>query len=173
MKRISRLLRQLIPEKTKRAVRRKVDRFVARKGYPRIDRAHPVDFRDLVASPLEALERAPGYPVLVSVPVERCRGLGLMAFPLSSDSPHPHVMTARSWQRDRQLAYEDSPLAHYYHAVTPHTAADVLGLPGAECTPTLAAMDALCATLPWIGVPGTVARLRRLQLSRNEMWQYG
>ncbi len=168
-------LKQILPERMKRALRRPVDALARAAGYERVKRGYPVDFRGLTDDAREAAGRAGNRPMLLKVPIADCRGLRLMAFPLTIDSPHPFVMVAREYlaNRPHPYPYEGSPLQIYYRVVQLATAADLYGLSRPAEAAQLSALPSIAAVAPWLSAPGRRVRRRRIQLARNEMAQHG
>lgn len=168
-------LKQILPERMKRSVRRAIDKWAQARGYERVKRAYPVDLRGLTDDAQDALRRSANRPTLLKVPIADCRGLGLMAYPLTGDSPHPFVMVAREYlaKRPHPYPYQGSPLQIYYRTVQLASARDLYGVSPPDESLRLSALPAIAATPPWLSAPGSRARRRRIQLARNEMEQYG
>lgn len=145
----------------RRRVRRVVDRVLRAWGYERPPVA-PVDLSERALGPLEALRRADGRRVIVSVPMDSLRTLAPLGFPLRQNAKHPYVETARQWVTGRHTAYVGSALWAYYDAVQPRNGAEVLGSGGLFRGSRLESMTPIETAYPWSRAPGpSVERHRR------------
>jgi hypothetical protein len=132
----------------------------------------PVDFRGVLSDPLEALRRADArQPVVLNVPLDRCRTLGVVAFPPTVLSGHPYVLTAQEYLAGNLRGYSGSPLQAYYESVQPETAVDLLDVPDEAGASGLRGIEALQANLPWLAAPGPdvkASRFRAMQADAAE-----
>jgi hypothetical protein len=157
------LARRCLPSPAKRRLRAAGDRVAASLGYVPPGQPGVVDFRGLEVEPLDALHRVePEQPVLVDVPLDRCRSLGCMAFPALPDGDNPYILTAREYLAGRVQSYEGSPLEAYFATVRPASGADLVELPQGGSS-ILSRMDPILVDLPWLRAPGPEVRDSRFQ----------
>jgi len=167
-------LSSIIAMSAKRRFRSGLDRLVAHAGYVRRgDFSDPVDFRGILANPVEALARSRGRPVLLDVKLKLCRGLRSMSFPLTPEAAHPLVMTARKYLTDSVRTYSGSPLEAYYATVRPRNACEMLGLECEDPEAYLNRVEALKGNLPWAQQHGMDATRFRDGVIRREAYDYG
>jgi hypothetical protein len=152
---------RMLSNRTSRLLRGAMRRVASRLGY---GRPGPLDMRGVVSDPIEALRQADGRrPVLLDVPLARCRSLGVVAFPPTITSGHPYVLTAREYLAGNLHGYGGSPLQAYYEHVQPRTAAELLDVPDASHTSSLRHVDALHADFPWLTSPGPHVKAGRFK----------
>lgn len=141
------------------------------KGFVYSSDVGPADFRGLVEFPWDALERTNRCPILFDVPLERCRGLGLMAFPCSKDSAHPYIRTLQDYLSGRVTVYSDSALKAYYMNFQPKIGSELLGLSPTENK--LLLKPVLWFTEPWIASPSRGEEKSKIRIMRNESSDHG
>ncbi|ANB02214.1 hypothetical protein ECTOBSL9_1552 [Ectothiorhodospira sp. BSL-9] len=133
-------------------------------GYRRDAEGPPCDLRGLIDDPFEALRRANGHTALVEIPLAKCRTLHALAFPAAQESDNPYILTAR-WIRatpSAQALADRSPLAAYFEAVQPTSAADLFGV----ASEPLSRLEPMGAEFPWQGRGGRMVKLRRLNTAK-------
>lgn len=101
--------------------------------------------------PIAASYAHAARPIVVKVPMERCRGLWFAGFACVPGGSHPYVETLMQHARGETDSYEDSPLREYFERWRPSSAADALGLAddafvGIEA---LRRVPAAAAMAPW------------------------
>lgn len=141
------------------------------KGFVYSSDVGPADFRGLVEYPWDALERTNRCPILFDVPLERCRGLGLMAFSCSKDSAHPYIRTLQDYLSGNVTVYSDSALKTYYMNFQPKIGSELLGL-----SPTgnkLFLKPVLWFSEPWIASPSRREEKSKIRIMRNESSEHG
>ncbi|MCD6007021.1 hypothetical protein [Halomonas sp. IOP_31] len=131
----------------------------------------PLDLRGLLDSPFEALSRANYQPVLVDIPLDRCRGLDLMAFSCSNDSNHPFITTLCDYLSGDARSYSESKLRGYYARFNPRSSAQYMGLVG-ECD-DMFADSPLYALAPWLGVLSKSQRNHIIKFMRSDGKEHG
>ena len=89
----------------------------------------PLDLRGQGVTPLDALYVAGGRPVILDIPVERCRTFRCIAYSLDRETANPFYHTVRAIAGGATDRYETSPLQRFYSAWQPRSAADLMGLP--------------------------------------------
>lgn len=127
--------------------------LLSSKGFYRIHRVPPVDLRDLLDDPVEALTRSSGNPALINVPVNHCRGLSPVAFPCTKDAAHPFIETALGILNGSVTRYDGSPLQVYYDRFQPANLAGLLGLDTDHPSPLSRMSPYTYAFFPWDGIP--------------------
>lgn len=133
---------------------------LARLGFERrremLERLPPVDFRGILADPVEALKRAEGLRFVIDIPLLECRGHRAAAFPCVPGHGHPYLETARELLAGSIDGYRGSTLERYYRNFRPETAAENLGIdatnPGLQAHPSV-------TNLPWDPPPAAGALL--------------
>lgn len=68
----------------------------------------PVDLRGKIDDPIAARYLVADKPVLLEVPLERCRGLAPLGFSLGPDTLHPFVVTVRALMENPHLSYDET-----------------------------------------------------------------
>ncbi len=111
-----------------------------------------IDFRNLELSPLEALERASGYNILMDFEGKICRGMRVLGFPLNQELSHPFVMTASEYLDGKATQFSDSSLLTYYDKFQPKNAAELLGLESQKA-PKLLEENLRIIKFPWESPP--------------------
>lgn len=115
--------------------------------------------------PVAGVYAAGGRSVLLRVPLARCRHLNWHAYSCTSDSPSPFIQTLLQYQSGACTRYADSPLARFYLAVQPQSAAEHMGL-SAPSFPELSAIGPGGAIWPWRPVhPAARAARRELEVT--------
>ncbi len=166
MSKIYRVVKRLSPGFIWRPIRRAIHNIAIEAGYRRDAEGPPCDLRGLIDDPFEALRRANGHTALVELPVAKCRTLHALAFPAGLDSDNPYILTAR-WLRATprgQARPELSPLAAYFEAVQPTSAAELFGV----ASEPLSRLEPIGAEFPWQGASGPTATLRRFNTAKTE-----
>lgn len=148
-------------------VKKRINNNLCSRGYIKKRNIPPVDFRKLVEHPIEALHRSNFCPVLVDVPLDRCRGLSLMAFSCSSDSNHPFIATIRDFMRGDVMHYRGSKLEKYYANFQPSSGIEYLGLAGENLHASFL-QSPLWITEPWFGVPSVNEETRKTEIMHLE-----
>ncbi|MCF8094795.1 MAG: hypothetical protein K9J79_05470 [Desulfobacteraceae bacterium] len=166
-----------VEKKIKRLLRLYLNRVAIRFGYMRSIYIRPfsetVDFTELIEDPIEAFTRSAGRPVLMTVPIELCRGFHPMAFKISFDSSHPYIMTAHEYLINNTIDFSTSPLYSYYKYAQPKNAAELLDVPRQENLTAPEKIEPLEGELPWIDSCGPHVKKSRLQIAIGEAKQYG
>lgn len=148
-----RLLMSILPGSLKRFLKKKLKKRLD----TRIRRLPPVNWIGVPLETLEAVRRSKKSPALLEVPLSKCRGLRAMAFPCSSDSIHPFIMTLRSHDMDI--------LRDYFILVQPETIGELFDID--HKTPMME-MPALSYVYPWDGKPsGSIRQYRQEFVSRE------
>lgn len=146
----------------RRFVRRGVDRVLRGWGYERPPVKVLVDLSELAMGPLEAVRRANGRRVIVSVPMDTLRTLAPLGFPLGRNATHPYVETARQWLTGSHTTYFGSALCAYYDAIQPRNGAELLGSGALFRGSRLERMTPIETAYPWHRAPGpSVEQYRR------------
>lgn len=153
-------------------IKSRINKTLSLAGYEKKFKMQPVDLCNLGLGPLEALQRANDFPFLIEIPLDRCRGLGMLAFPCSHDSRHPFIATIKAYFSSNTSSYLDSPLKRYYDLFQPKTIADYLGL----CRSSVEGIflrSPLQAIEPWGGIISPKEETRKLNVMREESEQHG
>lgn len=124
---------------------------VLKKAAYRIGRAAlpPLDLRCITKDPIEGMYRANGRPFLIDVPLERCRGLGPLAFRCVSGSGHPLIAAIQLYLADKS-GFDLTPLISFYQQWAPSNAAEILGLSKNEASIELLNTPPHGCALPWV-----------------------
>jgi len=93
----------------------------------------PVDLRTVTDNPIAAKYLVNCSPMLLDIPIERCRGFGILNFQLAPSMNHPFVLTTCALMKNIQLTYSESPLRIYYELFQPSNASEVLSIPKKNC----------------------------------------
>ncbi|TVP45512.1 MAG: hypothetical protein EA345_14120 [Halomonas sp.] len=150
-------------------MKRRLQKRLGVSGSSGSDKRPPADFRGLLNDPVAALARANGSPVIIDVPLSRCRTFQELGFLATPDSANPFVMTVQWAQKTGDNSYAGSPLEKYYATVQPTTGADKLGIDNAS----LRTYPPLHVDAPWRNPPGEAVYQRRARTVRREAQVYG
>lgn len=129
---------------------RAVNGVLAKTGYRigRISPSPPLDLRNITADPIEAMYRANGRPFVIEVPLDRCRGLGHLAFRCVPDSGHPLISTIEAFLAGK-TTLDFTPLFHFYQHWTPRNAAELLGITNKGASTELLNLPPYGDVPPW------------------------
>ncbi|SDB58195.1 hypothetical protein SAMN05660653_02940 [Desulfonatronum thiosulfatophilum] len=134
----------------------------------------PVDFRGVLSDPFEALSRVdPRQPVLVNVPLERCRTLGPVGFPPLAEAHHPYVLAMLEYLESNIQQYDESPLKLYFDHFQPQNAAELADVPGVDNDSNLHRKEAIELDFPWLASPGLEVKSMRNKFLRDDAAQFG
>lgn len=166
MSRAYRAVKRISPGFLWRPIRRAIHDIAMEAGYRRDAEGPPCDLRGLITDPMVAIRRANGATALVEIPLAKCRTLHALAFPAHPESDNPYILTAR-WMRTTppdELLPERSPLAAYFEAVQPRSAAELFDV-RSNC---LSGLAPIAAEWPWHGVSGRLVSRRRFGTMADE-----
>jgi hypothetical protein len=113
-----------------------------------------VPLRKAVRRLVRAAGRSAQPPItpryVVSVPLHRCRTLGVLAFPCARADVNPMAATLRAYAAGDGRSYEGSPLQRYFERWQPATFAEAVGLePAAASARLQAPTTGDVPPLPW------------------------
>lgn len=167
-----RLFRHSLAPSLRKPIVRRLDAWMRLFGYQRYSEVDAIDFRGITDDPVDALNRALRLPVLVELASHHCRGLD-GTFPMTPDSVHPFVMTAKQYLIDRTLRYSQSHLGVFYATVQPGSVAELMGLPIENVQAPLRRMDAIEGDFPWRCSPGPRVKAERLRRMHDDAAEHG
>ncbi len=167
------LIKRLRLKEIKKLLFRGLDPLADRAGYERKGRRKPVDFRGILDDPLDAYDRANGWPVSLNVHGEDCRGLETLAYPITKNSYHPMILTGLNYISGRCTDYLNSPLYDYYEKYQPRNGAQIIGLSEGDCSSILS-KSPRTPLIPWGQVlsPQKAFKLRSTHV-KTEAHQFG
>lgn len=138
-----------------------IRKIAFKKGY-KISRLKTENFRDQNFSPIEALYRAQGNRVLLSIPIEKCR---TQLWHTLESTNNPFVRTLIDYNTGKSNGYKDSAMESYYRRFQPQSAAEVLRLPNNR---SLKGIEALRFVLPWDTKDSLQAKAIRQSVAQKE-----
>jgi len=146
----------------------RVNGWLGRRGLRITRAAPPLDLRSTAdLHPLAGRYENEARPVLLRVPLARCRHLNWLAFPCTQTTLSPFVQTLFAHTYERCEQYEDSPLARFYGFFQPQNAAQLMGLGEAE-SPFFASLPPCASPYPWQAqLPQDKAALRAYQVAQD------
>lgn len=169
MSRLHQLLKACVPNRIRRSLKSRLKRRLLALGSSNPPVLPPADFRGLIDDPLSALARGNGSPVIIEVPLSRCRTFQELGFLATPDSANPFLMTLQWAQVAGHDTYDKSPLKKYYDTVRLTTGADKLGIDSAQ----MRTYSPLHVDAPWRNPPGEAVYQRRARTVRREAKAYG
>lgn len=169
MSKLHQLLKACVPTTIRRSLKSRLKRRLGAAAVSKPAVLPPADFRGLIDDPLSALARGNGSPVIIEVPLSRCRTFQELGFLATADSANPFLMTVQWAQAEGHDTYAKSPLKQYYDTVQLATGADKLGLDN----PKLRSYSPLHVDAPWRNSPGEAVYERRARTVRREAEAYG
>jgi hypothetical protein len=87
------------------------------------------------SNPLEVAYKPNPGSIIFEVPLQRCRYMGTLAFPLASDIS-PFAKALKHYAEGGHDQYKGSWLEHYYNCCVPNSAAEGIGIPNHELNGT-------------------------------------
>lgn len=169
MSRLHRFLKASVPYRGRRFLKSRLKKYLGALGTSNPPALPPADFRGLTDDPLAALARGNGSPVIIDVPLRRCRTFQELGFLAIAGSANPFLMTIQWLQETGHDSYVESPLKKYYDAVHLATGADKLGIDNLK----LRSYSPLHVDAPWRNPPGESVYQRRARTVRREAEAYG
>lgn len=154
-------LKDLIPHFLKDRIKRQV------KQLDILLNENEIDFRELLADPFDAFERAHYHPILLNFNGNDCRGLQVLSFPITNASKHPFVLTANEYLNGVAKGFSSSSLAQYYEVFQPTNSAETLGLEKSEAPAILKQYKGVFK-FPWESVPSVKDVKERRELPAIE-----
>lgn len=151
-------LKKSIPKRVKRFLNKELQKRIN----ARILKLPPVDWTGIQINPIEAAIRTKRSPVLLEVPLAKCRGLRAMAFPCDAQSNHPFIVAL--------LANDMTLLQQYFNLVQPATIGELFDIKSEN---PIIQMPALSYVYPWDGMPSVSIRKYRKVFVSNETKRHG
>ncbi|SEP61413.1 hypothetical protein SAMN05421693_10243 [Ectothiorhodospira magna] len=127
----------------------------------------PVDLRSVTDNPVAAKYLVNCSPVLLNIPINRCRGFETLNFQLAPNMNHPFVLTACALMKNIKLNYSESPLRIYYELFQPKNASEVLSIPKKNCK-NFQKIKPLEAVEPWDRVDSLIRKNIRIEFIKKE-----
>lgn len=169
MSKLYQIIKTCVPKTVRRTVKSRLIKHLGVSSPQTPAKLPPADFRGLINDPTTALARANGSPVIINVPINRCRTFKELGFLATRDSANPFVMTVQWAQATRHDTYAGSPLERYYATVQFTTGAEKLGIDNG----TLRTYPPLYVDAPWRNPPGEAVYQRRARTVRREVHGFG
>ena len=120
-------------------------------------------------SPIEAVYKAAGRPVLLNVPLKKCLSFDLHHFPCTPDSSSPFIKCLRDYSSGKCKEYSGSALESFYSNYQPESAAEYMGFDSLENAALFDEPPAGASLLWTCGDPRKTANKRiRIQGGENK-----